>query len=52
MVEEEERVKGENEGSLKRRRTDSRLCSICRKTGHNARTCLEARETDSSSDSE
>jgi hypothetical protein len=52
VVEEEGRVEGENEGSSKRRRTGSRLCSICRKTGHNARTCLEAGETDSSSESE
>ena len=52
VVEEEERVKGENEGSSKRRQTGSRLCGICRKTGHNVRTCLEAGQTDSSSESE
>jgi hypothetical protein len=52
VVEEEGRVEEENEGSSKRRRTGSRLCGICRKPGHNARTCPEAREIDSSSDSE
>jgi hypothetical protein len=51
VVEEEERVEGGNEGSSKRRQTGSRLCSICRKTGHNARTCPEAGEMDSSGDS-
>ena len=51
VVEEEERVEGENEGSAKRRRIGSRLCGICRKTGHNARTCLEAGAAFSSSDS-
>jgi hypothetical protein len=52
VVEEEGRVEEENEGSSKRRRTGSWLCGICRKPGHNARTCPEAREIDSSSDSE
>ena len=52
VVEEEGRVEEENEGSSKRRRTGSRLCGICRKPGHNARTCPEAGEIDSSSDSE
>jgi hypothetical protein len=32
------------EGSPKCRQTGTRLCSKCRKTGHNARTCLEAEE--------
>jgi hypothetical protein len=44
VVEEGERLEEENEGSSKRRRTGSRLCGICRKTGHNVRTCPEARE--------
>jgi hypothetical protein len=52
VVEEEGRVEEENEGPSKRRRTGSRLCGIYRKAGHNARTCLTAREIDSSSDSE
>ena len=52
VVEEEGRVEEENEGSLKRRRTGSRLCDICRKAGHNARTSPEAGEMDSSCDSE
>jgi hypothetical protein len=34
VVEEEGRVEEENEGPSKRRRTGSRLCSICRKAGH------------------
>jgi hypothetical protein len=52
VVEEEGRVEEENEGPSKRRRTGSRLCGICRKAGHNTRTCLTAREIVSSSDSE
>ena len=52
VVEEGEAIEGENGGSSKRRRTGSRLCGICRKTGHNARTCQEAKESDSASDSE
>jgi len=52
VVKEEGRIEGENDGSLKRRRTGSRLCGISHKTGHNARTCQKARETDSPSDSE
>ena len=52
VVEEKGRVEEENEGPSKRRRTGSQLCGICRKTGHNARTCPEAGEVDSSSDSE
>ena len=52
IVEEEGHIEGENEGSSKRYRIGSRLYSICCKTGHNARTCLEAGETDSSSESE
>jgi hypothetical protein len=52
VVEEEERVEGEIRVSLKRPRTGSRLCGVCRKTGHNARTCPEVGEIDSSCDSE
>ena len=52
IVEVEERVEEENGGLSKRRRTGTRLCSICRKTGHNVRTCPEAGAIDSSSDSE
>ena len=52
VVEEGGHVEEENEGSSKRRRTGLRLCGICRKTGHNARTCQEAKESDSASDSE
>jgi hypothetical protein len=52
VVEEEGRVEEENEGLSKRRRTGSRLGGICRKTGHNVRTCPEAGEIDSSNDSE
>ena len=51
MVKEEERVEEENRGLLKRRRTGTRLCSICRKTGHNVRTCPEAGLINSLSDS-
>jgi hypothetical protein len=52
VVEEEGRVEEENEGSSKRRRTGSRLCGICRKAGHNARTCPEAGKIGSASESE
>lgn len=52
VVEEDGRVEEENGGPSKRRRTTSRLCGICRKPGHNARTCLEAEEIDSSSEAE
>ena len=52
VVEEEGRVEEENEGLSKRRRMGSQLCSICRKAGHNARTCPEAGKMDSSSNSE
>ena len=52
MVKVEERVKEENGGPFKRRQTGTRLYSICRKTGHNARTCPDAKAIDSLSDSE
>jgi len=52
MVKVEERVKEENGGLSKRRRTGTRLCGICRKTGYNVRTCPDAGAIDSLSDSE
>ena len=52
IVKEEERVEEGNKGLLKRRRTGTRLYSICRKTGYNIRIYLEARVMDSLSDSE
>jgi hypothetical protein len=51
VVEEEGRVEGENEASLKRRRTGLRLYSIYRNAGHNARICLRVGEIGNSSDS-
>ena len=51
MVKVEERVKEENGGLSKRRRTGTRLYGICRKTGHNIRIYLEAGAIDCSSDS-
>jgi hypothetical protein len=50
--EEDRHDEEENGGSSKRRRTGSRHCGVCRKAGHNARTCPEAREIDSSEESE
>jgi hypothetical protein len=52
LVEEERRDKGDGEGQPKRRRTTGRVCGICRKPGHNARTCSEAVDVSSSSDSD
>lgn len=52
VVEQEGRDEGAGEGSLKRRKTTARHCGICRKAGHNARTCPEDINTSSSSDSE
>ena len=51
MVEVEERVKEENKGPSKRRRTGARLYSICRKTGYNTRTYPDTRTINSSNDS-
>jgi len=51
VVKVKERVKEENRGLSKRRRTGTRLCSICRKTGHNVRICPDAKAIDSLSDS-
>jgi hypothetical protein len=52
VIEQEGRNEGAGEGSSKRRKMDVRLCGICRKPGHNARTCSEAGDVDSSSDFE
>jgi hypothetical protein len=52
VVEEEGHDKGVEEGSSKRRKTGARLCGICRKAGHNARTCVEAEDIDGLSDSD
>ena len=51
MVKVEERVKEENRGLSKRRRTGTRLCSICRKTGYNVRICPDVGAIDSLSNS-
>jgi len=50
MVKVKEYVKEENRGLSKRRRTGTRLCGICRKTGHNTKICLNVGAIDSSSD--
>jgi hypothetical protein len=52
VIEQEGRDEGAGEGSSKRRKTSARHCGICRKAGHNARTCSEAVDVDTSSDSE
>lgn len=52
VVDEKSGEQGENDGPSKRRRTGARQCGICRKTGHNARTCPEAEEIDSDNHSE
>ena len=52
LVEEERRDEGENERSPKRRRSGGRLCGICRKPGHNTRTCPDAEDIDGESDSD
>ena len=52
VFEQEGYNEGAEEGSSKRRKTSTQLCSICRKTGHNARTCPEAVNVDSPSDSD
>jgi hypothetical protein len=51
VIEQEGRDEGVGEGSLKRRKIGTRLYGLCRKTGHNARTCPEAADADSSLDS-
>jgi hypothetical protein len=52
VIEEERRDEGENERSSKRRRSGKRLYRICRKPGHNARTCPDAEDIDGESDSD
>jgi hypothetical protein len=47
VVEQEEHDEGGGEGLQKRQKTGARLCSTCRKPGHNARTCPEAVNVDS-----
>ena len=47
VVEQEGRDEGGGEGLQKRQKTGARLCSTCRKPGHNARTCPEAVNIDS-----
>ena len=47
VVEEEGGGEGAGEGSSRRRKTGARLCSICRKPGHYAKTCPEAANIDS-----
>ena len=51
VVKVEERVKEENRGLSKRRRTGMRLYGICRKTGHNIRIYLDTGAINSLSDS-
>jgi hypothetical protein len=52
VVEQEGDNKGAEEGLSKRRKTGGRVCGICRKPSHNARTCPEAVDINSLSDSE
>ncbi|KAF6517708.1 hypothetical protein HZS61_003269 [Fusarium oxysporum f. sp. conglutinans] len=49
VVEEEGRDEGAGGGPSKRHQTGARLCGICRKSGHNARTCPEAEDIDEAS---
>lgn len=52
IVEQERCNEGAQGVSSNRGRTSLRLCSVCRKTGHNARTCPEAVNVNISSDSD
>jgi len=52
MVKVKEYVEEENRGLSKRRRTGTRLCSICRKTGYNIRIYLDTGVINSLSNSE
>ena len=52
IVESEEGNEGAEEGLSKKRKTSARLCRVCRKTGHNSRTCPKAIDISSSSDSD
>ena len=52
VVEQEGQDEGVGEGLSKRHKTGAQYCSICRKAGHNARTCAETIDVSSSSDSD
>ena len=52
VIKQKGRDEGAGEGSSKRRKTTARHCGICRKAGHNARTCPKDIDASSSSDSE
>ena len=52
VLKQEERDEGAGKGSSKRRKTTARHYGICRKAGHNARTCPKDIDASSSSDSE
>ena len=52
VLKEEGHDEGAKEGPSKRHKTGARLCGICGKSGHNARTCSEAEDVDGSSTSE
>ncbi|CVL09140.1 related to transposase [Fusarium mangiferae] len=49
VVKEEGRDEGAEGGPSKRHQTGARLCGICRKSGHNARTCPEGEDIDEAS---
>jgi len=51
IVKVKERVKEENRGLSKRRRTGTRLYSICRKTGYNTRIYPDTKAINSLSNS-
>jgi len=51
VVKVKERVKEENRGLFKRRRTGTRLYGICRKTGYNVRIYLDVGAINSLSNS-
>ena len=52
IAKEEGRDEEENGRSSKRHRSGGRLCGICRKAGHNARTCPDSEDIDEQSDSD
>jgi hypothetical protein len=52
VVKEKGRDGGAEGGPSKRHKTSARLCGICRKSGHNARTCSEAEDIDDSLNSD
>jgi hypothetical protein len=51
LVKEEGCDEGAEGGASNRHKTGARLCGICRKSGYNAGTCLEAEDIDDSSNS-